>query len=157
MSKETLFMGMPVLEKKESDGSIRYTLAKKEYTKILDSKGLSKEVMDSVEAASVEIEEAALDFVYAKTLENKGTTSLILNSGGKTSERIKLNPKANRPIMSMVTNEDGKTITKRTGDYTWPAMSIKLMRKIPSQFRKEKVPTMLEEVAKAFKLKAPKA
>ena len=157
MAKEILFMGQPVVEKKESDGGIRYTLDKKGYEKVMDEKGLSKEVLGLIEVATAEIEESALDFVHEKTMKNKTTTSIILNSGGKTSERVKLNPKANKPIMSAVTNEDGKTINKRTGEYVWPAVSLKLMRKIPSQFRKEKVPTMLDAVAKAFALKAPKA
>ena len=156
MSKETLFMGQPVKEKKETDGNIRYTLDRKDYLKVMDAKGITKEVLDSVETATIEVEGEALDFVEAQTLAKKAGTSIIINAGGKTSSRVKLNPKATKPIMTATTNDDGKVIHKRTGDYIWPAVSIKTIRKIPSQYRKEKVPAMLDAVAKAFALKAPK-
>lgn len=93
------FMGVPV---KQKDGVAKVSRA--DYNKILNDKGVTKEVRDVVDKAEAEIAEEAIKALGAEVIATGETAKLELGSGNnKTTFTVKgktggINPSTKEPI-----------------------------------------------------------
>ena len=104
---ETKLLGKPAMKTILKDGTVTVTMKKDQYTDVLESKGITKEVVKVMEDGLREVAKEAITAAKDLCLKNKGANVELRLGTGSFSQNIKLtghktfdgrNPSTGEPI-----------------------------------------------------------
>jgi len=121
------FLNVELVGKTPKDGTLKYSISKKQYKEIFAGEAIDEETLNAVLAVKKKIAAAAINFCADACIDNnnkKGCDLTIDNGLDRT--RARWSPSAVIPIREYKEDKDGNKTNRKIGEKVKPEFSWKI-------------------------------